>query len=72
MTIEAAAWQRREGVRRDLALAWHQAALARAKRLPALKKLLGSVKEPQRPLDEAQKRARRDEFAELRRRMGER
>ena len=41
-TIEARAWQAEQERQRDLWLAWHIAALSRAKRLPSLKRLLGS------------------------------
>lgn len=41
-TIEARAWRAEQEGQRDLWLAWHIAALSRAKRLPSLKRLLGS------------------------------
>jgi hypothetical protein len=48
MAIEAALWRAEQQERRDLALAWHAAALSRAKRLPSLKQLL-SIR-PAKPL----------------------
>jgi hypothetical protein len=43
-TIEAVSWRLEREHRRDAWLAWHIAALSRAKRLPALKRLLGNDK----------------------------
>ena len=42
--IEAAGWRMERAHKRDLCLAWHVAALSRAKRLPPLKRLLGTDK----------------------------
>ena len=41
LALEAAAWQAEQEQRRMLSLAWHVAALQRAKRLPSLRQLLG-------------------------------
>ena len=41
MAIEARAWRAEQEQQRDLWLAWHMAALSRAKRLPSLARLLG-------------------------------
>jgi len=71
MTIEAAIWRRRQERERDLWLAWHMAALQRAKRLPTLKRLLSGMT-PARRLSAADEAARREEFADLTQRMGER
>jgi hypothetical protein len=57
--MEAAIWQREQEQRRDLALAWHVAALTRTKTMPALKRLL------------APPEARRLQGAELERRKRE-
>ena len=40
ITIEAAGWRAERDARRDVALAWHVAALARTKILPSLRQLL--------------------------------
>jgi len=40
--IEAAGWRAEQDARRDVALAWHVAALSRAKTLPPLRRLLRS------------------------------
>ena len=57
--IEATNWRLEREHRRDAWLAWHIAALSRAKRLPALQRLLGAGK------------ARALEGEELERRRGE-
>lgn len=40
ITIEAAGWRAEQAARRDVALAWHVAALSRTKTLPSLRQLL--------------------------------
>jgi len=62
-TIEAANWRRDQDQRRDLALAWHIAALTRAKRLPTLKQLLGGGET--RKLEGEELEMRRNEHAEM-------
>ena len=43
-TIEAVSWQLEREHRRDAWLAWHIAALSRAKRMPPLQRLIGAGK----------------------------
>lgn len=65
LQVEAAAWQAEQEQRRMLSMAWHMAALQRAKRLPSLKQLLRPPsKASQLPLSE-----RRKEFAALKERV---
>jgi len=66
--IEAAAWRMEREQRRDVWLAWHVAALSRAKRLPALQRLMGGGKA--RPLTGEELEQRREEHEELKRKMG--
>ena len=61
--IEAVSWRLEREHRRDAWLAWHIAALSRAKRLPALKKLLGSDKA--KPLEGEELKRRRAEHQEI-------
>lgn len=68
-SIEAAAWRLRQEQRLALTVAWHQAALQRSRRMPALEKLLAGLEE-RRPLTAAEAHERRDEFADMRARMG--
>jgi len=63
MAIEAAAWRLEREHRRDAWLAWHVAALTRAKRLPALKRLLGTDKA--RALEGEELEGRRTEHREI-------
>jgi len=69
-TMEAAAWRMEREQRRDVWLAWHVAALSRAKRLPALQRLMVGGKAKVLTGEEAEQR--REEHEELRRRMGTR
>ncbi len=68
MVLEAAGrrWEREH--RRDAWLAWHVAALGRAKKLPPLQRLLGT--KPARTLRGAELAKRQREFEELKRSMG--
>lgn len=61
LALEAAAWQAQREQEKMLALAWHVAALQRAKPLPSLRSLLRPRQAKKRvPVSE-----RRREFAEL-------
>jgi len=67
LVIKAAAWKFDEE-QRDLAwLAWHVAALSRAKRLPALSKLLKAGKAEVLSGEELKKR--REEFKQMKERI---
>jgi len=61
--IEAARWQLEREHRRDAWLAWHIAALSRAKRLPALQRLIGAGKA--RALEGEELERRRAEHREI-------
>lgn len=63
-TIEAANWRMDQDQRARTWLAWHVAALSRAKRLPLLSRLVNPPKAKALRPDEAE--ARRREFAEMR------
>ena len=64
--LEAAAWRMRQEQSQMLNMAWHTAALTRARKLPALATLLNRMKGPDKtPLAE-----RRKEFEEMKARMG--
>jgi len=60
--IDAALWREERQQRRDVALAWHVAALSRTKRLPSLKQLLNT--KPAKPLKGKELERRRKEFRE--------
>ena len=62
-TIQAAAWRLEQEHKRDVWLAWHVAALSRARRLPPLARLLGSGKA--RALEGEELEERRTEHAEM-------
>lgn len=66
-TIDAAVWRMEQAHRRDGWLAWHIAALSRARRLPALQRILGGGKSHALSGDELEQR--RQEHEELKRRM---
>ncbi len=70
MAFEAATWRQEQAQRRDLVIAWHVAALGRAKRMPNLRELLnpGKTKE----LTSEEQKQRQTEFEELTARMGKR
>lgn len=63
VVIQAAQWRMEREHRRDMWLAWHVAALSRAKRLPALKGLLGAGKA--RALTGKELKRRRAEHQEI-------
>ena len=64
--LDAAAWRIRQGQMQAISMAWHTAALVRARKLPALAMLLNRMKGPDKtPLAE-----RRKEFEEMKERMG--
>jgi hypothetical protein len=63
MAIDAARWRAEQEARRDVALAWHIAALTRARRMPQLKQLLGT--RPARPLKGRELETRRREHQEI-------
>jgi hypothetical protein len=65
LAIEAAAWRLEQDERGRLRLAWHVAALSRAKRLPPLAQLMAPQKQS-RTLSGEELEARRREFAEMR------
>lgn len=66
MAIEAAIWRDERQQRQALSLAWHTAALSRAKRLPSLKRLLStSSGSKARPLRGPELRKRRREYEEM-------
>ena len=64
--LDAAAWRIRQEQMQSLSLAWHTAALTRARKLPPLARLLSHLKKPVRnePIEK-----RREEFEELKGRM---
>lgn len=63
--IEAFAWRMEREHRRDAWLAWHVAALSRAKRLPPLRRLLGGGETRALEGEELERRRReRDEMLE--------
>lgn len=64
--LDAAAWRMRQEQTQMLSLAWHTAALMRAKRMPALSQMVARLKRPRRnePIER-----RREEFEELKARM---
>jgi len=63
--IEAAAWRMQQEQALTVSLAWHTAALTRAKRLPPLSQLLAKLKPRKNiPLEQ-----RREEFEDLKARM---
>lgn len=62
-TIEAFQWRQEQAHRRDAWLAWHVAALSRAKRLPGLRALLRPAKARGLEGEELERRRReRDEM----------
>ena len=63
--IEAATWRVQNEQARMISLAWHTAALTRAKRLPPLAMLLARLK----PRKNVPIEKRRDEFEEMKARM---
>lgn len=63
--VEAANWRHAQDQRRDVRMAWHVAALSRAKRLPSLQKLLKPGKARALHGEELERRrAERDELLE--------
>jgi soluble lytic murein transglycosylase-like protein len=62
MAIEAAIWRDERAQKQALSAAWHTAALARVKRLPALAQLFAA---PARKLRGRELEKRRREFAEM-------
>ena len=63
--IEAFTWRMEREHRRDAWLAWHTAALSRAKRLPPLRRLLGGGETRELGGEELERRRReRDEMLE--------
>lgn len=67
MAIDAAIWDERRRQKQNLSVAWHMAAMSRAKRLPSLKRVLSSTETTvkARPLKGAELRKRRKEYREL-------
>lgn len=70
MVFDAAVWRQEQDRERDLWLAWHTAALSRAKKLPPLERLLRPRKS--KALTAEEKAARKAEFEALKERMGKR
>ena len=70
LVVEAAIWRYDREHQQRAWLAWHIAALGRAKRLPSLRKLLGMPAAKKLVGDEAERRAR--EHAEMVKRMRKR
>ncbi len=66
LAFEAAAWRMRQDRANLVSLAWHTAALSRAKKLPSLMSLVAKILKPPKdePLDK-----RREEFEDMKRRM---
>lgn len=67
MACQAAMWRMEQAQEQALSLAWHMAALTRAKRIPPLARLLARLRrasEPEPPIED-----RRAEFEELKQRM---
>jgi len=64
LAIEAAVWRDERMERHNLSLAWHTAAMTRAKRLPSLKSLVTSTKKS-KPLKGSELTERRREFTEM-------
>lgn len=62
-TIEATSWRLEREHRRDAWLAWHIAALSRAKRLPTLQRMIGAGKA--RALEGEELERRRAEHREI-------
>ena len=62
-TIEAANWRQDQDQRRDLALAWHIAAMTRTRKIPSLRQLL--TPQDARKLEGAELEQRRKEHAEM-------
>lgn len=67
-TFAAAGWRREREQARDLWLAWHVAALGRARKMPPLHRLLNPPKTKRLTPEERARRAA--EFEELKGRMG--
>jgi hypothetical protein len=65
--IRAAEWRMEQAQRGRAWLAWHTAALSRARRLPSLRRLLGGGEAKELQGDELERR--RQEHEELKRRM---
>ena len=63
LVFKVTAWRWLQEQKRDAWLAWHIAALTRAKRLPSLASVM--PKPPARKLSGAELRTRQQEFAEL-------
>lgn len=67
MVCDAAAWRMAQAQELALSLAWHTAALSRAKRIPPLQRLLARLRRAAEPEPDIEER--RAEFEELKRRM---
>jgi len=68
LVFEAATWRYEREHHQRAWLAWHMAALSRAKRLPSLKRFMGIPASKRLSKDEAKRRAQ--EHAEMVERMG--
>ena len=64
--LDAAAWRIRHEKMQMMSLAWHTAALMRARRMPSLAQMTARLKKPRRnaPIEQ-----RREEFEELKARV---
>jgi hypothetical protein len=61
--VEAAAWRMEQEQRARMGLAWHIAALSRAKKLPPLQRMLGGGRTRKLEGEELEKRRREHEEA---------